>query len=78
MAAYRPKFLVQDLVALIAMEAGGAPTDQQREAALLASSVLLAAQRIATDPRERRAGEPPLQRLDQAGAELVAGRLAGA
>lgn len=33
------------------MEAGSAPTDQQREAALLASSVLLAAQRIATERR---------------------------
>ena len=33
------------------MEAGGAPTAQQREAALLASSVLLAAQRIATERR---------------------------
>ncbi len=33
------------------MEAGVAPTDQQREAALLASSVLLAAQRIATERR---------------------------
>ena len=33
------------------METGGAPTTQQREAALLASSVLLAAQRIATERR---------------------------
>lgn len=33
------------------MEAGVVPTDQQREAALLASSVLLAAQRIATERR---------------------------
>ncbi|CAJ0780638.1 hypothetical protein LMG18090_01217 [Ralstonia mannitolilytica] len=33
------------------MEAGVAPTTQQREAALLASSVLLAAQRIATERR---------------------------
>ncbi|MCW5223638.1 XamI family restriction endonuclease (plasmid) [Verminephrobacter aporrectodeae subsp. tuberculatae] len=33
------------------MEAGGSPTDQQREAALLASSVLLAVQRIATERR---------------------------
>lgn len=33
------------------METGGAPTAQQREAALLASSVLLAAQRIATERR---------------------------
>jgi hypothetical protein len=33
------------------MEAGQAPTEQQREAALLASSVLLAAQRIATERR---------------------------
>lgn len=33
------------------MAAGIAPTDQQREAALLASSVLLAAQRIATERR---------------------------
>lgn len=33
------------------MEAGVAPTAQQREAALLASSVLLAAQRIATERR---------------------------
>ncbi len=33
------------------MQAGGMPTDQQREAALLASSVLLAAQRIATERR---------------------------
>lgn len=33
------------------MEAGEAPTEQQREAALLASSVLLAAQRIATERR---------------------------
>jgi len=33
------------------MEAGTAPTDQQREVALLASSVLLAAQRIATERR---------------------------
>ncbi len=33
------------------MAAGGTPTDQQREAALLASSVLLAAQRIATERR---------------------------
>lgn len=33
------------------MEAGGAPTDQQREAALLASSVLMAAQRLATERR---------------------------
>ncbi|MEJ2768953.1 XamI family restriction endonuclease [Mycetohabitans sp. B46] len=33
------------------IEAGGAPTEQQREAALLASSVLLAAQRIATERR---------------------------
>ncbi|MCM2549655.1 XamI family restriction endonuclease [Burkholderia glumae] len=33
------------------MEAGTAPTQQQREAALLASSVLLAAQRIATERR---------------------------
>jgi len=33
------------------MKAGAAPTPQQREAALLASSVLLAAQRIATERR---------------------------
>lgn len=33
------------------IEAGTAPTEQQREAALLASSVLLAAQRIATERR---------------------------
>lgn len=33
------------------MKAGAAPTAQQREAALLASSVLLAAQRIATERR---------------------------
>jgi hypothetical protein len=33
------------------LAAGGNPTDQQREAALLASSVLLAAQRIATERR---------------------------
>jgi XamI restriction endonuclease. len=33
------------------MEVGGEPTAQQREAALLASSVLLAAQRIATERR---------------------------
>jgi hypothetical protein len=33
------------------VESGGTPTDQQREAALLASSVLLAAQRIATERR---------------------------
>lgn len=33
------------------METGGSPTEQQREAALLASSVLLAAQRIATERR---------------------------
>ncbi len=33
------------------METGVAPSDQQREAALLASSVLLAAQRIATERR---------------------------
>lgn len=33
------------------MEAGGAPSASQREAALLASSVLLAAQRIATERR---------------------------
>ncbi|WP_042674416.1 XamI family restriction endonuclease, partial [Xanthomonas citri] len=33
------------------METGGMPTEQQREAALLASSVLLAAQRIATERR---------------------------
>lgn len=33
------------------MESGAAPTGQQREAALLASSVLLAAQRIATERR---------------------------
>lgn len=33
------------------MEGGTAPTTQQREAAVLASSVLLAAQRIATDRR---------------------------
>lgn len=33
------------------MEAGVAPTEQQREAALIASSVLLAAQRIATERR---------------------------
>jgi len=33
------------------MQAGVAPTEQQREAALLASSVLLAAQRIATERR---------------------------
>ncbi len=33
------------------IEAGGTPTAQQREAALLASSVLLAAQRIATERR---------------------------
>ncbi|MFO1288006.1 MAG: XamI family restriction endonuclease [Rubrivivax sp.] len=33
------------------MKAGGVPTAQQREAALLASSVLLAAQRIATERR---------------------------
>lgn len=33
------------------VEAGGVPTAQQREAALLASSVLLAAQRIATERR---------------------------
>ena len=34
------------------MAAGSAPTGQQREAALLASSVLLAAQRIATERRK--------------------------
>ncbi|RDI20715.1 XamI restriction endonuclease [Pseudacidovorax intermedius] len=33
------------------MQDGGAPSEQQREAALLASSVLLAAQRIATERR---------------------------
>lgn len=33
------------------LDAGSAPTDQEREAALLASSVLLAAQRIATERR---------------------------
>lgn len=33
------------------IDAGGVPTDQQREAALLASAVLLAAQRIATERR---------------------------
>lgn len=33
------------------MESGTAPTEQQKEAALLASSVLLAAQRIATERR---------------------------
>lgn len=33
------------------MQASGSPTDTQREAALLASSVLLAAQRIATERR---------------------------
>ena len=33
------------------METGGAPTDEQREASLLASSVLLATQRIATTRR---------------------------
>ena len=33
------------------MKAGTAPTEQQREAALIASSVLLAAQRIATERR---------------------------
>jgi XamI restriction endonuclease len=35
------------------MEAGVAPTTQEREAALLASSVLLAAQRIATERRNK-------------------------
>jgi hypothetical protein len=35
------------------MQAGAAPTAQQREAALLASSVLLAAQRIATERRNK-------------------------
>lgn len=35
------------------VKAGGVPTSQQREAALLASSVLLAAQRIATERRNQ-------------------------